>query len=105
MLSYLDNEAFGFVLNFLTVLCFSGLHEISRELEAPFMNAPNDIPLNNFQAQFNEALVTMFFGCHPDAYWEIYEQEEENMRIEEERGAADKKEEEDQRPMSSTVEQ
>jgi predicted membrane chloride channel (bestrophin family) len=77
MLSYLDNEAFGFVLNFLTVLCFSGLHEVSRELEAPFMNAPNDIPLNNFQAQFNESLITMFFGCHPDAYWELHEQVEE----------------------------
>ena len=98
MLSYLDNEVFGFILNFLTVLCFSGLHEVSRELEAPFMNAPNDIPLNNFQAQFNESLVTMFFGCHPDAYWEVYEQGEEvdvNANSEEEeRDVRNKKEKE-----------
>lgn len=46
------------LLNFLTVLSFLGLHEVSRELEDPFSNVPNDIPLLTFQAQFNEALVT-----------------------------------------------
>ena len=32
---------------------------------------PNDLPLNLFQAKFNEALVTMFAGFHPDSWWEI----------------------------------
>jgi hypothetical protein len=36
-------------------------------------NVPNDIPLNNFQAQFNEALLTMYMGYHPDAFWEVEE--------------------------------
>eukprot|EP00571_Detonula_confervacea_P015947 CAMPEP_0172305306 /NCGR_PEP_ID=MMETSP1058-20130122/6625_1 /TAXON_ID=83371 /ORGANISM="Detonula confervacea, Strain CCMP 353" /LENGTH=505 /DNA_ID=CAMNT_0013016859 /DNA_START=41 /DNA_END=1558 /DNA_ORIENTATION=- len=62
---------FGFALNFLTVLLFAGLNEISKELEFPFRSMPNDLPLNLFQAQFNEALVTMFSGFHPDAWWEI----------------------------------
>ena len=57
MLTYLTNEVFGFILNGLTVMCFSGLHEVARELEAPFQNVPNDVPLNNFQAQFNEAIM------------------------------------------------
>lgn len=50
---------------------FTGLNEISKELEFPFRSTPNDLPLNLFQAQFNEALVTMFSGFHPDAWWEI----------------------------------
>jgi len=76
MLSYLSNEVFGFVLNLLTVMSFTGLHEVARELESPFSNAPNDVPLNNFQAQFNEALLQMFRGFHPEAYWEVVVKEE-----------------------------
>eukprot|EP00980_Cylindrotheca_fusiformis_P000959 scaffold260_cov115-Cylindrotheca_fusiformis.AAC.4 len=46
-----------------------GLHEVARELENPFKNVPNDLPLNNFQAQFNEGLMMMFRGYHPDSCW------------------------------------
>jgi len=70
MLTFLADPVFGFILNLITVMCFTGLHEVARELENPFQNVPNDIPLNNFQAQFNEALMVMFFGYHPDAYWQ-----------------------------------
>jgi hypothetical protein len=44
---------------------------VAQELENPFKNVPNDIPLNNFQAQFNESLLTMHAGYHPEAWWEI----------------------------------
>jgi predicted membrane chloride channel (bestrophin family) len=71
MLTYLTNTVFGFALNMLTVMCFTGLHEVARELESPFQNVPNDIPLNNFQGQFNEGLMTMFFAYHPDSYWQV----------------------------------
>jgi len=77
MLTYISNPTFGFVMNALTVMCFCGLHEVARELESPFQNVPNDVPLNNFQAQFNEALITMFFGYHPDAFWEVVDVPEE----------------------------
>jgi hypothetical protein len=77
MLSYLTNAAFGFVLNLFTVMCFVGLHEVAREMENPFQNVPNDIPLNNFQAQYNEALMGMFTGYHPDAFWEVVHKEKE----------------------------
>ena len=52
---------------------FTGLWLVANELEDPFRNAPNDLPLNNFQAQFNEALVCMFAGFHPEAWWDIDE--------------------------------
>jgi predicted membrane chloride channel (bestrophin family) len=68
---YINSLAFGCVLNFATVLCFLGVHEVARELENPFVNVPNDIPLTTFQAQFNEALVTFYAGYHPDAWWEV----------------------------------
>jgi predicted membrane chloride channel (bestrophin family) len=77
MLSYVSNVAFAVVLNFLTVTSFVGLHEVARELENPFSNVPNDIPLNNFQAQYNEGLLNMFAGYHPDAHWEVWEREQE----------------------------
>jgi len=78
MLTYVDDVYFGFVWNWLTVMCFTGLHEVARELENPFQNVPNEIPLNNFQAQFNEGLMVMFYGYHPDAYWLTDDLEEED---------------------------
>jgi len=76
MLSYLTNETFGFVLNLLCVMSFAGLHEVARELENPFLNVPNDVPLNNFQHQYNESLLQMFTGYHPDAHWEVVQKVE-----------------------------
>lgn len=75
MLTFITNAGWGWTLNFFTVMCFAGLHEVARELENPFQNVPNDIPLNNFQAQFNEALMNMFVGYHPDAYWRTEDDE------------------------------
>lgn len=57
-------------LAFLTVTCVSGIHEVARELENPFRNVPNEIPLVTLQAQLNEALVTNFAGYHPDHFWQ-----------------------------------
>lgn len=37
--------------------------------ENPFRNVPNELPLVTFQAQYNEALIVMYAGFHPDAYW------------------------------------
>ena len=80
MLAFVNNELIGFILNLMTVMCFAGLHEVARELENPFQNAPNDLPANNFHAQFNEALMSMFAGYHPDAYWTVKEEEEDSDR-------------------------
>jgi Bestrophin, RFP-TM, chloride channel len=68
---YVNRYWFAAVMNFTTVLCFLGLHEVARELESPFINVPNDLPLTTFQAQLNEALVTMYAGYHPDSWWEV----------------------------------
>lgn len=74
MFSFVNGLYLGAALNFCTVLCFAGLNEVARELENPFQNAPNDLPLTNFQAQFNEGLIEMFAGFHPDAFWEVLTQ-------------------------------
>lgn len=71
--SFVNHLAFACILNFVTVLCFVGLHEVARELEQPFRNVPNDLPLTTFQAQYNEALIAMYAGFHPDA-WSVEEQ-------------------------------
>lgn len=68
---FVTNVWFACALNFLTVLCFLGLNEVSRELDNPFENIPNDIPLTTYQAEMNEALVTMYAGFHPDGWWEV----------------------------------
>lgn len=60
----------GCLLTFLTVTCLVGLHEVSRELENPFRNVPNDLPLVTLHAMYNEALVTMYSGFNPDSFWD-----------------------------------
>lgn len=76
MLTFVIDTAVAAVMNFLTIGVFLGLWHVSTELEDPFRNVPNDLPLNNFQAQFNEALVVMFAGFHPEAYWIIGDNQE-----------------------------
>ena len=65
-----NNLKFAYIMNFVTVLCFIGIHEVARELENPYFTVPNDLPLNNFHSQYNEALITMYAGFHPDAFRE-----------------------------------
>ena len=60
----------GCLLSFLTVTCLVGLHEVARELENPFRNVPNEIPVCTLQAMYNETLVTMFSGYNPDFFWD-----------------------------------
>ena len=71
VLSYVKrNPMLGAIINFFTVLCFCGQHEgkltlqievfpyrsfhddivveVARELESPFTNEPNDIPLGKY---------------------------------------------------------
>jgi len=80
MLSFVKDIAIAAVLNCLTVTVFVGLHEVAKELEDPFRNAPNDLPLNNFQAQFNEALITMYAGYHPESWWVVDDTEAQRTR-------------------------
>lgn len=57
------------MLSFLSTSCLSGIHEVARELENPFRNVPNELPVVTMMAEFNEALLTMYAGYHPDFYW------------------------------------
>jgi len=67
---FVNETWLGAILSFLTVTCLAGLHEVARELENPFRNVPNEIPLVTLQAMFNESLITMYSGFHPDHYWD-----------------------------------
>merc|ERR1712038_2140711 len=67
---YSNNIVLGALLTFLTVTCLAGMHEVARELENPFRNVPNEIPLRKLQAFFNESLITLYSGFHPDHYWD-----------------------------------
>jgi hypothetical protein len=70
MNQWTDDRLIGAFLTFLTVLCIEGINEVARDLENPFRNFPNELPLVNFQAQFNESLMTMYAGYHPDFFWD-----------------------------------
>mmetsp|Transcript_10859 Transcript_10859/g.21533 ORF Transcript_10859/g.21533 Transcript_10859/m.21533 type:complete len:507 (+) Transcript_10859:238-1758(+) len=69
LLQYANNKWMGASITFFTVLSLTGMHEVSKELENPFRNTPNDLPLCTMQAHFNEAMMTMFVGYHPDSWW------------------------------------
>mmetsp|Transcript_14379 Transcript_14379/g.21221 ORF Transcript_14379/g.21221 Transcript_14379/m.21221 type:complete len:487 (+) Transcript_14379:113-1573(+) len=66
--AYVNDTTMGCIMNFITVLCLHGLHEVAIELEDPFCREPNNLPLTTFQAQFNEALLTTWAGFHPDSF-------------------------------------
>lgn len=66
---YIHNTVLGGLITILSVTCLAGLHEVARELENPFDNVPNEIPLTVLQAMFNDSLMTLFAGFHPDHYW------------------------------------
>jgi predicted membrane chloride channel (bestrophin family) len=65
---YVNKSVVACVLNFITIICFVGTHEVARELSDPYYTFPNDLPLNNFQTQVNEALICMWAGFHPDSW-------------------------------------
>ena len=67
---YAESVWLGSFLTFLTVTCLVGLHEVARELENPFRNYPNELPLCTLMAMYNEALVTCYGGYGPDAFWD-----------------------------------
>ncbi|KAL7519346.1 hypothetical protein ACHAWF_000233, partial [Thalassiosira exigua] len=56
---YTNDPWVGGAITFMAVTCLVGLHEVARELENPFRNVPNEIPLCTLQAMYNEALITM----------------------------------------------
>jgi len=70
MHEWTNDRLIGALLTFLTVLCIEGINEVARDLENPFRNFPNELPLVNIMAQFNEGLITMFAGYHPDSFWD-----------------------------------
>eukprot|EP00978_Attheya_sp_CCMP212_P008998 scaffold21187_cov54-Attheya_sp.AAC.3 len=67
---YSNERWLGALLTFFTVTCLTGLHEVARELENPFRNVPNDLPLCKLTAMYNESLITMYSGYHPDHFWD-----------------------------------
>lgn len=70
-LEYSDRDTWyiGIFLTFSIVEVLFGLHEVARELENPFKTIPNELPLCALQAQFNESLLVLTNGYHPDAFW------------------------------------
>ncbi|KAL3909496.1 MAG: hypothetical protein SGILL_008066 [Bacillariaceae sp.] len=66
--TYVNDIWIACFLNFASLSCFAGIIEVAREMQDPFYQFPNDLPLNNYQVQYNEALIScMYGGFHPDA--------------------------------------
>eukprot|EP00930_Biecheleria_cincta_P072411 TRINITY_DN59818_c0_g1_i1.p1 TRINITY_DN59818_c0_g1~~TRINITY_DN59818_c0_g1_i1.p1 ORF type:complete len:537 (+),score=70.33 TRINITY_DN59818_c0_g1_i1:85-1695(+) len=47
------------VLNFITVFCFFGINFIAAEIEMPFGDDPNDLPLHSLQICLNSSLIQL----------------------------------------------
>lgn len=67
---YVEETSLGMLLSFFTIACLVGIHEVARELENPYRNVPNELPLVTMQAELNESLLTMYAGFHPDFGWQ-----------------------------------
>ncbi len=68
-----DHPWIGALLTFCIIEIIFGLHEVARELENPFVNVPNDLPLCALQAQFNESILQLYNGYHPNSFWNTKE--------------------------------
>jgi len=68
-----DHPWIGALLTFSIIEIIFGLHEVARELENPFVNVPNDLPLCALQAEFNESLLQLYNGYHPNSFWNTKE--------------------------------
>ena len=66
---YIATTWLGITLTFFSVMCLQSIDEVAKELENPFRNIPNELPVVTYQAEFNEALITIYSGFHPDAFW------------------------------------
>ena len=66
---YIKNIWLGVVLSFFSVMCLQSIDEVAKELENPFRNIPNELPVVTYQAEFNESLLTIYSGFHPDSFW------------------------------------
>jgi len=66
--TFIESVVLGAPIVVFTLMALLGIQEVARELERPFKNTPNDLPLVTMQAQFNEALLATFVGYHPDAH-------------------------------------
>jgi len=59
MCSWTSHPAAAFVLTFTGVMCLVSLELIARQLENPFGEDPNDLPIDSFQEMMNESLLLM----------------------------------------------
>ena len=64
VLSFVPNMVAAAVLNTLTAGVFVGLFHVSNELEDPFRNVPNDLPLNFFQVSQLSLRSLLFSSLH-----------------------------------------
>lgn len=59
MCSWTAHPAAAFTLTFIGVMCLTSLELIARQLENPFGDDPNDLPIDDFQEAINETLMLM----------------------------------------------
>lgn len=55
----MDSAVWCGLLNFITIFAFFGINSIAAEIEMPFGDDPNDLPLHQFQEALNTALVSL----------------------------------------------
>merc|ERR1719210_1142026 len=51
------------VLSFVVIFAFWGINYIAVELEQPFGDDPNDLPLHDMQADLNKSLIALLHPC------------------------------------------
>eukprot|EP00931_Biecheleriopsis_adriatica_P062653 TRINITY_DN37802_c0_g1_i1.p1 TRINITY_DN37802_c0_g1~~TRINITY_DN37802_c0_g1_i1.p1 ORF type:complete len:331 (+),score=44.81 TRINITY_DN37802_c0_g1_i1:296-1288(+) len=57
--SIMESAAWSAALAFLTTFCFFSIHYIAAEIEMPFGDDPNDLPLFSIQKSLNTALIQL----------------------------------------------
>lgn len=66
--AHLRHPALAGALTFALVSCLAMMHEVARDLEAPFRGDPHQLPLAQAQYRLNERLLAVALTRRPGAF-------------------------------------
>eukprot|EP00803_Ostreobium_quekettii_P004807 evm.model.scf_1129.1 EVM.evm.TU.scf_1129.1 scf_1129:2455-5702(-) len=69
--SYIHVLPLNLAITFMTMICYFALNELAKDMEDPFIHAPNDLPIARYHYKFNERIVAMARTKRPASHSEM----------------------------------
>ena len=69
---YITDLPLNLGITFLSTIAYYAMNELARDLEDPFIHAPNDLPMARYNYKFNERIVAMARSKRPASNTEMH---------------------------------